>query len=54
MLTADFFQRIAQRCQKIIVRGQDLPVQSEFDDRLCLADGRELALEIRPPASSAR
>ena len=46
MLTANFFQRVTKRGEEVIVRGQDLAIQPEFDDRLCLADRRELTLEV--------
>jgi hypothetical protein len=34
MLAAHFGERVAQRLQKVFVRGQDRAVQREFDDRL--------------------
>ncbi len=46
VLASDFVQRVTERRQEVIVRGQDLPIHSEFDDGLRLADRRELAFKI--------
>src|SRR6202140_3659743 len=42
----DFIQGIAQSFQEVVVGGEDGSVHAEFDDRLRLADGRNLALEV--------
>src|ERR1700676_760311 len=42
----DFIRGIAQSFQEVVVGGEDGSVHAEFDDRLRLADGRNLALEV--------
>ena len=46
VLAADFFQRVAQRLEEVLVGREHLAVEPELDHRLRLADRRELALEV--------
>ncbi len=46
MLAANLVQRITQRGQEVLVRGQNLAIQAEFDHGLHLADRCYLAFEI--------
>ena len=47
MLALDLLERVAQRAEEVVVGRDDRAVHVELDHRLGLADGLDLALEIR-------
>ena len=54
MLSLDLVQGIAHDLQKVLVRGDDMPVQRKLDDRLSLADGFDLSHSHSPSVREVR
>ncbi len=46
MLTSNFIKRVAQRGEKVLIRGQYFAIEAEFDHCLGLADRRKLTLMV--------